>query len=388
MRRRWTACALAASAAALGCGGGAGAPAGGEDERSSSRPASSSARPPAGAEFGRHVVRVPGLAPADVAGAALLATFEPDRGSRPRGIVLTRDGAWRDLVLASQFAAAPVDAAIVPTEREYLPTASADLVQRLRPRGFPKAKGLQALILGEAGDDVVIDLQDAQLKLSQLDERPAATLAADLVPYRGGFAGRHSASVVVVSSQARDYALPAAAWSAFSGDTVAFVTRDEVPAATRRLLVQREKLRVEKPAIYAVGPRDVISDAVVRRLGEYGRVRRIAAPDPASASVALARYRERSTGFGWGLRRGPASVTLVNRRDWGNAAGAVALAARGPRAPLLLLDSGDRLPEAVRRYLRELAGPSTQAYALGDAKSIAPGLLREVDALLEAGVDA
>ena len=102
------------------------------------------------------------------------------------------------------------------------------------------------MILGAAGDDVVTDLQDAKLKLSQLKDRAAPALSAELVPYRGGFAGRYSSSIVVVSSEARAYALPAAAWSAFSGDTIAFVGRDGVPASTRKLLAQREKLRARE----------------------------------------------------------------------------------------------------------------------------------------------
>src|SRR5918999_385084 len=110
--------------------------------------------------------------------AVAMAAYPAERGVRPGGFVLVEKGAWRELALAAQFAADPVNAAVLPIEREYLPTAAVDLVYRMKPKGFPKAKGLQALILGPAGDDVLTDLQDAGLKMSQLEGRRAPKLSA------------------------------------------------------------------------------------------------------------------------------------------------------------------------------------------------------------------
>src|SRR6266516_527201 len=61
----------------------------------------------------RNVVRVGGLSPADVAGAAVLAAYPPAR-STPSGWVLVRSDRWREALLAAQFAAAPVAAGILP----------------------------------------------------------------------------------------------------------------------------------------------------------------------------------------------------------------------------------------------------------------------------------
>jgi hypothetical protein len=315
-----------------------------------------------------------------------MAAFPAERGARPGGLVLVEKGAWRELVLAAQFAGDPVNAAVLPIERDYLPMAAADLVHRLKPTGFRKAKGLEALILGPAGEDVLVDLQDAELKMSQLKGMPAPKLAAELVPYRSGFAGRHTSSILIVSArdQDRDYALPAAAWSAFSGDTIAFVDGDEVPQATRDLLVQREKLRLEKPTMYVIGPESVVSRKVVAELDRYGTVKRVAGSDAAETAVAVARYRDKSTGFGWGQYRGPGSVALVNPRDWANGVGAWSFAAHGPRAPLLLTGADGRLPASVRSYLRELRGAeASQGFAFGSEKSLATPVLAELDALLQ-----
>lgn len=373
------ACALTAIGALpfAACGGG------GERPPVAPKAPPAAESPPAGSQFGRSVARIPGLSPADVAGAAIMAAYP--NGARPGGLVLVRKGAWRELVLAAQFAADPVNAAVLPIERDYLPTAAVDLVHRLEPEGFPKAKGLEALILGDAGEDVLVDLQDAELKMSQLKGKPPAKLAAELVPYRSGFAGRHTSSIMVVSARERDrdYALPAAAWSAFSGDTIAFVDGETIPQATRDILAQREKLRLEEPTIYVIGPESVVSPRVARQLGAYGTVKRVAGRDAAETAVAVARYRDRSTGFGWGQYDGPGSVSLVNPRDWANGVGALTFAAQGPRAPLLLTDEDGELPASVRAYLRELrrGGPG-QAFAFGGERSLATPLLAEVDALL------
>ena len=379
--RRQLACACSLLVlAAAGCGGSD------EPEKNAAATPSPAKSPPAGSQFGRSVVRVPGISPADVAGAAVMAAYPEERGARPAGIVLVEKSSWRELALAAQFAADPVNAAVLPIEQEYLPTAAVDLVHRLKPTGFRKAKGLQALILGRAGDDVLLDLQDAELKMSQLKGMSAAKLSAELVPYRSGFAGRHTSSIMIVSARDRDraYALPAAAWSAFSGDTIAFVEGNEIPKATRDILVQRQKLRLEKPTMYVIGPKSVVSDRVYRELGRYGTVKRVAGRDAPETSVAVARYRDRSTGFGWGQVSGPGSVSLVNMRDWANGVGAMAFAARGPRAPVLLTDDAGRLPASVRSYLRELRSSEASAgFAFGGEKSLVTPLLSELDGLLQ-----
>jgi hypothetical protein len=383
MARAFAGAALAALAV------GAGACVGGDGPVPRATPGPPAAKsPPAGSQFGRNVARIPGIHPADVAGAAIMAAFPQERGARPGGLVLVRKDSWRELVLAAQFAADPVDAAILPIERDYLPTAAVDLAYRLKPKGFRKAKGLEALILGEVGDDVLLDLQDAQLKLSQLKDLSAPELSAELVPYRSGFAGRHTGSILVVSAadEDRDYALPAAAWSAFSGDTIVFADGDGIPKATRDVLVQRRKLRLEKPTMYVIGPKSVVSDEVYRELGAYGKVRRVAGRDAPETAVALARYRDRSTGFGWGMVEGPASLGLVNPRDWANGVGAFTFAARGPRSPLLLTGEDGALPPAVRSYLRELRGDEpNQLFAFGSDKSLPTPLLSQLDRLLGKG---
>ena len=332
-------------------------------------------------EFGRSVVRVGGLSPSDVAGAAALAMFSTHEP--PTGWVLARSDDWRDSVLAAQFAAGPVYAGLLAVDRGYLPTAATDVLRRIRPRAFPKAQGLEGLVVGGASTGLFGDVDQLGLKVSLLRAGTPAELALQTVPYRGGFSGAYSDSIMIVSNADRDYALPAAAWSAYSGDSMAFVDRDAIPQATRDLLVQRRKLRIDQPSIYIVGPPSVVSDRVAAQLRAYGPVKRIGGATPADVSVAFARYHDPATGFGWGIKDGPTSVSLVDRRQWGNAIGAFAFAARGPQAPLLLLDDADRLPASVEGYLDDLGRRGNgEAYAFGDEKSVSTAVLRHVDAIL------
>jgi hypothetical protein len=322
---------------------------------------------------------VPGKSPADVASAAVLAVY-PDQAHQPLGLVLTPQDDWRQALIAAQFAADPLNGAILPTARDYIPSGPSDLVTRLNPSGFPRAQGLQALVLGKAGDDVLAALQNRGLHLTVLKAATPEQLSVDAVPFRGGWAHGYSDEIVVVSAGARDYALPAAAWSAYSGETVVFVRGNSVPEPTRSVLVQRQKLRLQRPTLYLIGPSSVISPAVATELARYGTVKRVAGPTAAATAVALARYKDPKTGFGWGLTHGPASVSFVNASDWGNAFGALMLAAAGPRAPLLLTDSSTSTPVEVTRYLRELRNShGNQGFVLGDARSIGSRVMAELD---------
>jgi hypothetical protein len=365
--------ALLGALAVGGCGGGGGGPKG------QAPPAS----PPG--EFGHNVVRITGHSPADAAAAAVLAAYPPKQGRQPGGWVLVPSGDWRSAVLGAQFGAGPVAGGILPVSHDFIPTGTQDAMTRLSPLGFPRSHGIEALLLGSAGRDVLRGLSELKLSPTQLDAPTPAALSLKLVPYRGGFARGYSSQVLVVSQQERDYVLPAAAWSAYTGDTIAFVDRDTVPAPTRTLLVQRKKLRAERPTIYLVGPPSVISTAVERGLRQYGPVKRIAGPTAVETAIAFARYRDPATGFGWGLKKGPASVSLVNTRNWGNAVGAFDFAATGPKAPLLLTTESGKLPPQVTSYVRELRGPkANQGFVFGDSGSIDSAVLRELDGALAA----
>ena len=99
-------------------------------------------------------------------------------------------------------------------------------------------------------------------------------------------------------------------------------------------------------------------------------------------ALALARYRDRATGFGWNLARGPASLSFVNTRNWGNSFGAFNFAAGGPQAALLLTRAASVPPE-VFDYMQELrSGPANQGFVFGGKHSISSAALRQLDRVL------
>lgn len=333
-------------------------------------------------EFGQNAVRVGGIAPGDVAAGALLAAY-PRGDEPPNAWFLVRRDRWTDAVLAAQFAASPINAAVAPIEKEYLPTATVDALDRLKVKGYPKAEGLEAIVMGKAGVDVFIGLKDRRLKTTLVKAKTPFALAEKLVPFHGGGLGRYSPTIVVASGEERDYTLPAAAWSAYSGDPLALVTRDEIPPETRRLIAQRQKLTLERPTMYVIGPEDVISDEVMAQLSAYGAVKRVAGDSASETAVALARYRDPKTQFGWGFDRAPANVSLVNTDDWANAIGAFTFAATGPQAPLLLTDSSEKVPDEVVEYLRDIAGSeASQGFVFGDRQSIGSAAFDQFDKAL------
>jgi hypothetical protein len=341
------------------------------------------ARVPAAAEIGENVVRVGGKSGHDVAAEAVLAAYPPDGERQPNGWVIAAGDDWRLAVLGAQFGAKPIQAGLLSAETKFVPTPTHDVLQRVRAKGFPRGKGVDTIVLGRTGRDVGRTLSELDLEQTQFPVRDPASTALELVPFRGGFAHGYSSEVMVVSSEQREYALPAAAWSAYTGDSIAFTARDAVPEATRKLLVQRKKLRAAPPTIYLVGPRSVISAGVEADLSQYGRVERIAGGDAVETAVAFARYRDPETGFGWGLEKGPASVSLVNLRDWDNAVGAFNFAATSAQAPLLLTTRSDRLPPAVAEYVASLRGPrANQGFVFGDERSISRSALGELDRAL------
>ena len=331
-------------------------------------------------EWGEHAARIGGISAADVAAGATMAVYPPDGGERPSSWFLVRDDRWTDALIVAQFATKPINAGLGVIDKDYVPTATVDTLARVTVTGYPKGKGLEAAVLGKAGTDVFVALKDRKLKMTQLKEPTPFELAEKVVPFHGGGARKYSPSIVVASADERSYALPAAAWSAYSGDALVLVGRDAVPAATRRVIAQREKLTLERPTMYVIGPENVISDSVVAELSAYGEVKRVAGDSAVETAIALARYRDPETLFGWGFRRAPASFSLVNEEDWGDAVGAFTFAAKGPQAPLLLTDSAERLPASLDRYLEGLRGSEpSHGFVFGDAASIGSAEFQQFD---------
>ncbi len=197
--------------------------------------------------------------------------------------------------------------------------------------------------------------------------------------------GSASNRVIVVSADAPGYAMPAASWSAKSGDPILFVRKDSVPPETRAALQAHRK-----PKIYVLGPSTVVSPKVTRLLRKLGSVTRVGDQDVASNAVAFARFRDGE--FGWGITDPGHGLVFASAGRPADAAAAAPLSASGTYGPLLVLPEAGRIPASLKQFLLDVQpgydrdpvrGVYNHGWIIGDAKAIDIGVQAQIDDLLE-----
>ena len=119
-------------------------------------------------------------------------------------------------------------------------------------------------------------------------------------------------------------------------------------------------------------------------------MRRVSGEDPVANAIALARYSDGD--FGWNVND-PGHGFVVARRDSPlDAAAAAPLSASGTWGPLLLTDSADTLPAALREYLLDVKPGYTtdptrafynHVWVIGDQEAIDVNQQAEIDELAE-----
>ena len=397
---------VVAAAAALvalavtGCGGG-GPKLLQPSSRSTSAVAVSAKTPQAGRKLGipslatKNTARVAGADPvADAAGVARAVFPSVAPGTHPAAVTLAPSDDWAAAIAASVLMAPPIHAPVLLSGSGSLPAATADALSALAPTGSGAANGAQVIRIGPVP-------AVSGKKVAAIKGADPYALAAGIDRFVSAVAGRPSTHVMVASTSAPAYAMPAAGWAAESGDPVLFVGATGVPAATRQALQAHQR-----PHIYVLGPPSVISAATVAQLRKYGTVKRISGGDPAASSVAFATYRDPGcafgqpcahipNSFGWALRSPGHGYVLLNASRPLDAAAAAALSGSGDYGPDLLVTDPSTLPKSVLNYFLDYAtpgfteeGPTAAVYnhgwMIGDESAISVAVQAEVDRLLEA----
>jgi hypothetical protein len=326
----------------------------------------------------KNTTRVAGQDPVEDAAAVASAVYPGfDAQQRPQAVTLVDKDDWRAGIAASALTAPPVRAPILLTDGADLPDATGRALDRLQPSGTPLAGRAQAFAIGDA--------RAGKLRGISVPSKDPFELASAIEALGFRLTGQRPRDVVVTSAADPRYAMPAAAWAAKSGDPVLFTNRDSLPAATRQAIERRDR-----PAIYVLGPRSVIGDGVVRKLESLGRVRRIAGAGPVENAIAFARFKDGN--FGWGVRDPGHGLSIANLARPLDAAAAAALAASGSYAPLLVTDSADALPPALRGFLLDIQpgyqtdpvrGVYNHAWLLGDESAIGGAVQGKIDELTE-----
>lgn len=146
-----------------------------------------------------------------------------------------------------------------------------------------------------------------------------------------------------------------------------------------------------KAAIYILGPEDVISKQVENELRQYGSVVRISGQDPVTNAIAFAKYKDKKTGFGWGITQPGHGLVLAGAEQVKQSLPALPFAHRGKHAPLLLTDK-ERAPAPLLAYAEELKplftkepteGPYNHMYIVGGTGWVSDEQQGDLDHVIE-----
>jgi len=327
-----------------------------------------------------NTTRVGGSDPASTAAAVALAVY-PARtaAQRPAAVTLVDEGEWQAAIAAAVLMATPVRAPLLVTADGDLPDPTSQALEALAPAGSKETRGAQAFAIGAAG-------RPEDLKVTTVEGSSPAATAAALAGLRDRLLGQPPSHFVLASAAEPEFALPAAAWAARSGDPVLFTGAAKLPAPTAKALERRPKVPV-----YVLGPSSAISSGVFREVAKLGNpVRRVSGEDPVENAIAFARYS--NGGFGWNVNDPGHGFVLARSDAPLDAVVAAPLSGSGTWGPLLLSDDPDTLPKAVREYMLDVKPGYTtdptrafynHVWVIGDEEAIDVNQQAEIDQLAE-----
>jgi ell wall binding domain 2 (CWB2) len=325
-----------------------------------------------------NTTRIGGSDPAANAAGAALAVFPSTTpAQRPAAVTVVGEEDWAGAIAAAVLMAAPVGAPILYSGPGEMPEVSEEALAALDPQGSKDTGQASLFAIGTVAYPG---------KAAPVDSGDPASTAAQVATLRERLFGEPPQHIVVASDSRPDFAVPAAAWAARSGDPVLFSDAKKLPAPTAAVLKANPKAPV-----YVLGPSSVISSDVVREIAKVSnRVKRVAGEDPVANAIALARYRDGS--FGWNVNDPGHGFVLARSDAPADAAAAAPLSASGTWGPLLLTDDGAELPEDVRNYLLDVkpgyTNDPTRAFynhvwVIGDQDAIGVDQQAEVNELAE-----
>jgi hypothetical protein len=327
-----------------------------------------------------NTTRVGGGDPVANAAGVALATYPSTEPSlRPAAVALAGEDDWQAAIAASVLMAEPVGAPLLLSTSDGLPEPSADALAALDPQGSSDTGGSGAFAIGD------VDAGNAG-EVTRVRAGSPAAMAAAIAGLRERLHGRPPEHILIAPLQGPGFAMPAAAWAARSGDPVLFAERDKLPKVTAAALKRHPGVPV-----YVLGPSSAISSDVVREISKIDhQVRRVSGEDPVANAIAFARYND--GGFGWNVND-PGHGFVLARADSPLDAGAAApLSASGTWGALLLTDSADTLPGALREYLLDVKPGYTtdptrafynHVWVIGDQEAIDVNQQAEIDNLAE-----
>lgn len=328
----------------------------------------------------KNTIRIGGKdAAADAAGVASAVFPGTSEATRPTAVVLVDKDDWQAGVTAAALSARPIGAPLLISDGDELSSTTSDTLKRLRPKGSDLSKDAQVIRIGSAPP------RPEGYRTAVIEGKDPYSRAAAIDRFFSAAKGRPSPNVVVASGEQAEFAMPAAAWAARSGDTVLLTRRNSIPAVTRKAIAEHDK-----PNIFVLGPPKAISDKVAKGLRKLGRVSRIQGDTAVKNSIAFARYEKGD--FGWGVVVPGYNFTIAGTSRPLDAAASAALATNGVFAPLLLTDSSNSLPKPLEDYLLSVQpgfedDPGQAVYnriwILGDEEQVSAKVQARLDQIAE-----
>jgi hypothetical protein len=327
-----------------------------------------------------NTTRVGGSDAATTAAGVALAVFPSAKvAQRPAAVTLVDEGDWQGAVAAAVLMSAPVRAPLLVSSGGGLPDPTSQALDALDPQGSRATDKAQAFAIGGA-------VAPEGLRTTKVKAANPAALAVAIEALRNKLLGDAPRHIVLAPEDEPEFAAPAAAWAARSGDAVLYSGLGKLPKETAGALSEDPKTPV-----YVLGPSSAISSDVVREVAKIGNpVRRVSGERPVENAIALARYA--SGGFGWNVND-PGHGLVVARSDEPLATAIAApLSASGTWGPLLLSDDADTLPKALREYLLDIKPGYTtdptrafynHVWVIGDQEAIDVNQQAEIDQLAE-----
>ena len=330
----------------------------------------------------RNTTRVAGPDPAADAAGVALATF-PAGGvvKGPSAVSLVDSEDWAAGIAASALVAEPIGAPVLLTSDGELGKLAASAVESLSPQGGSASGGAQVFQIGEAGEAGGLDTR-------ALKGGNTAELAVKVLELREKLTGEPPEHLLITTSDDPEFAMPAAAWAARSGDPVLFAQADSVPSPTLEAIK-----RLKDVPIYILGPEKAISRAAEKQIAGATQskvVRAAAEDDPIANAVAFARFTDGT--FGWNINDPGHGFVIANTARPADAGAAAALSGTGKWGPLLLTDDAKAPPPALEGYLLDLKpgyenDPTRALYnhiwIIGDEASLSVDAQVEIDEIAE-----
>ena len=332
----------------------------------------------------RNTVRVGGSdAASDAAGVASALYPATGDADRPTAVVLVDQDDWATGIAASVLSGRPIGAPILLTDGDELPSVTEDVLNRLEPKGSDLSRDAQVIRIGAD------TARPRGFKTALIEGDNPFEAAAAIDRFFSAARARPSNDVVLYSADEGEFAMPAAAWAARSGDAVLPVRRNKVPAPIMKALREHDR-----PNVFVLGPESVISKKVFDQLKKDKKlvrsVNRIEGPNPVENAIAFSRYEKGD--FGWGVVVPGYNFSIASSTRASDAAASAALGTRGVFAPLLLSDDAAQLPPKLEEYLLSVQpgyedNPGqavyNRAWIIGDDKAISVPQQAQIDQLTE-----